>query len=53
MGKENMTFDEVNNMLNKQSGVLGISGISSDFRDLEIAMEEGNKKSKTCFRCIR
>ncbi|MBU5426498.1 acetate kinase [Tissierella pigra] len=46
MGKENMTFDEVNNMLNKQSGVLGISGISSDFRDLEIAMEEGNTRAK-------
>ena len=46
MGKENMTFDEVNNMLNKQSGVLGISGVSSDFRDLEIAMEEGNSRAK-------
>ena len=34
MNKENMTFEEVNNMLNKQSGVLGISVISSDFRDL-------------------
>ncbi|OZV12871.1 acetate kinase [Tissierella sp. P1] len=46
MDKENMTFEEVNGMLNKQSGVLGISGISSDFRDLEIAMEEGNKRAK-------
>ncbi|MBU5314194.1 acetate kinase [Tissierella carlieri] len=46
MDKENMTFEEVNSMLNKQSGVLGISGISSDFRDLEIAMEEGNKRAK-------
>lgn len=46
MGKENMTFDEVNNMLNKESGVLGISGVSSDFRDLEIAMEEGNSRAK-------
>ncbi len=46
MDKEKMTFEEVNNMLNKQSGVLGISGISSDFRDLEIAMEEGNKRAK-------
>lgn len=46
MDKEGMTFDEVNNMLNKQSGVLGISGISSDFRDLEIAMEEGNERAK-------
>jgi len=45
MDKEGMTFDEVNNMLNKQSGVLGISGLSSDFRDLEIAMEEGNERA--------
>lgn len=46
MDKEGMTFEEVNNMLNKQSGVLGISGVSSDFRDLEIAMEEGNSRAK-------
>jgi acetate kinase len=46
MGKENLTFDEVNNMLNKKSGVLGISGISSDFRDLEIAEGEGNERAK-------
>ena len=46
MDKEGITFDEVNNMLNKKSGVLGISGISSDFRDLEIAMEEGNERAK-------
>lgn len=46
MDKEGMTFDEVNDMLNKKSGVLGISGISSDFRDLEIAMEEGNERAK-------
>lgn len=46
MDKEGMTFDEVNNMLNKKSGVLGISGLSSDFRDLEIAAEEGNERAK-------
>ncbi|WP_353093903.1 acetate kinase [Tissierella praeacuta] len=46
MDKENMSFEEVNNMLNKQSGVYGISGISSDFRDLEVAMNEGNKRAK-------
>lgn len=46
MNKEDMTFDEVNNMLNKESGVLGISGLSSDFRDLEIAMDEGNERAK-------
>ena len=46
MEKENMSFDEVNNMLNKKSGVLGISGISSDFRDLEVAEEQGNERAK-------
>ncbi|HZK33204.1 MAG TPA: acetate kinase [Tissierellaceae bacterium] len=46
MDKEEMTFEEVNELLNKRSGVLGISGISSDFRDLELAMEEGNERAK-------
>ena len=46
MDKEKMSFDDVNNMLNKKSGVLGISGLSSDFRDLEIAEEEGNARAK-------
>ena len=38
--KENMTVDEVNTVLNKKSGVAGISGVSSDFRDLDNAAEE-------------
>lgn len=46
MDKEGITFDEVNEMLNKRSGVLGISGISSDFRDLEEAAEKGNERAK-------
>ncbi|CCQ93636.1 Acetate kinase [[Clostridium] ultunense Esp] len=46
MEKEGLTFDEVNEMLNKKSGVLGISGISSDFRDLEEAAANGNKRAK-------
>ncbi|MBP5299225.1 MAG: acetate kinase, partial [Lachnospiraceae bacterium] len=46
--KENLTFKEVNNILNKKSGVLGLSdGVSSDFRDLAKAAEEGNKAAKT------
>lgn len=44
--KENLSLDEVNNVLNKKSGVLGISGISSDFRDLEEAQEKGDKKAE-------
>ena len=50
MDKENMTFEEVNNMLNKESGVLGISGISSDFRDIEIAAGEGNKRAELALK---
>lgn len=46
MEKEGLSFEEVNQMLNKSSGVLGISGISSDFRDLEIAADEGNQRAK-------
>jgi len=44
--KENKTVDEVLNILNKKSGVLGISGISSDFRDLSAAAEEGNERAQ-------
>lgn len=43
---ENMTVDEVLNVLNKESGVLGISGVSSDFRDLSAAAEGGNKRAQ-------
>lgn len=46
MKKLNMTNDEVNELLNKKSGVLGISGVSSDFRDLEQAAEAGNERAQ-------
>jgi acetate kinase len=46
MEKENKTVEEVNNILNKRSGVLGISGVSSDFRDLEQAAEKGDYNAK-------
>jgi acetate kinase len=46
MEKEEMTLTEVDNMLNKESGVYGISGLSSDFRDIEKAMDEGNERAK-------
>lgn len=44
--KENMSTKEVLNILNKKSGVLGISGLSSDFRDLLAAEEAGDEKAK-------
>ncbi len=43
---ENLSVDEVLNILNKESGVLGISGVSSDFRDLSAAAEEGNERAQ-------
>ena len=43
--KENKTVDEVLNILNKKSGVLGISGVSSDFRDIGKAEAEGNHRA--------
>ena len=46
MENHNMNIDEVMEILNKKSGMLGISGISSDFRDLEKAAEEGNERAK-------
>ena len=45
MKKEGLTPDEVENVLNKKSGVLGISGVSPDFRDIEKAADEGNKRA--------
>ncbi len=44
--KENMTVDEINNVLNKKSGALGISGVTSDFRDIENAAAEGNERAQ-------
>ncbi len=41
--KYGMSVDECLNVLNKKSGVLGISGVSSDFRDLEAGKNSGNK----------
>lgn len=42
---ENMNANEVINILNKKSGMLGISGVSSDFRDLDQAIEDGNTRA--------
>ncbi len=44
-----MTVADITNALNKESGMLGISGISSDCRDLTKAMEEGNEQAKFTF----
>ena len=44
MKKENKNIDEIMNDVNKKSGLLGISGISSDARDIAAAVEEGNER---------
>ena len=43
--KEGLPQGKANEILNKKSGVLGISGVSSDFRDLEEAVAEGNERA--------
>ena len=46
MEKENLSTEQVSSLMNKKSGVLGISGISSDFRDLENAASEENERAQ-------
>ena len=56
--KENESLKEVMNILNKKSGVDGLSGIGSDFRDIMSAMEEGNERAKMtmdtyCYQVVK
>ena len=56
--KENKTIDEVMNILNKESGVLGLSGIGSDFRDITDAMLAGDERARMtieayCYRVAK
>lgn len=48
--KEGLEQGEANEILNKKSGVLGISGVSSDFRDLEAAAEDGNERAQLALK---
>lgn len=49
MGKEGLTLSEANTLMNKHSGLIGLSGESSDMRELEQAVTEGSKKAKNAF----
>jgi acetate kinase len=49
MGKEGLTLHEATTMLNKHSGLIGISGESSDMREIETAMQKGNQKARIAF----
>lgn len=44
--KEGMDYDALGDMINKESGVLGITGISSDMRDITAACLDGNERAK-------
>ena len=46
MSKYGYSIDEMLTILNKKSGVLGVSGVSSDFRDLDAAAAEGNERAQ-------
>ncbi len=45
MEKEKMSVKDISDFLNKKSGVLGVSGVSSDFRDVQEAAESGNERA--------
>ena len=50
--KENLSFDEVLNILNKESGLYGLSGLSSDMRDIDAGVEEGNPRAVLAFQAF-
>ncbi len=49
MGKEGLSLNEAGTLLNKHSGLIGISGESSDMREIQKAMSEGHKRSTYAF----
>ncbi|MGM9992245.1 MAG: acetate/propionate family kinase [Candidatus Bruticola sp.] len=58
MEKENLTPTQVDTLMNKKSGLLGISGLSSDMRDIEEAAASGNQRAKLaldmfCLRLVK
>ena len=46
MAHENLDYKAINDLLNKKSGLLGISGVSSDFREIELAADQGNARAR-------
>lgn len=56
--KENLSLEEILNVLNKKSGVYGLSGLSSDFRDLDDAAKKGDERAEAardvfCYRTAK
>jgi acetate kinase len=50
MEKTNLSTKEIDNILNKKSGLLGISGVSSDFRDINAGIDAGNERCKLAYK---
>ena len=48
--QENKTADELNALINNESGLLGISGVSNDYRDVEQAAKEGNERAQLALK---
>ena len=53
MEKKGYSIDEVNSYLNKKCGFLGVSGVSSDCRDLEAAIAEGNHRAELAIEILK
>lgn len=49
MQRENLGMDEVNSLLNKECGLLGVSGVSNDMRDILKAIDEGDERAKLAY----
>ena len=52
MEKENLSVEEIQNILMSKGGILGISGISGDFRDIETSMLNGSHRAKLAFKAF-
>lgn len=50
MEKENMNLDEVNRLINKESGMYGLTGVSSDMREIREAAAQGNKRAELALK---
>jgi acetate kinase len=50
MGREELSLGEINTLLNKHSGLMGVSGVSSDMRDLIEEMQDGNERARVAFQ---
>ena len=50
MEKEQLDRKGLDNLINKQSGMMGLSGVSSDMREIEAAIDEGNQKAQTAMQ---